>query len=296
MATIRVRKLAGLLGVNSAIGLARAAGLQLPSPNHVSLRGLVANLGHPLQPTGMGLFWDLDVARRPIIHPPGAQDVPPNRTINMVWQDAGTGPRRADRWVLQIQEAANGRDISNSPFTLAIAGAFSDTFSASQSYRWTLTPFNDFGAGPAVSATFSVKTPSAPPPPSPPPNLHTLTLQVTLALPVSFSQSITGAGWQISGPGAPTGQVPSPAGGITSQLAVPLPVPSRPANYTVFSTVAFAYDGLVRNNGVSGPENSQVDLSAPTSLPWTGQSRVARFSIGYDSFKNVFTMKFEGLF
>jgi hypothetical protein len=156
----------------------------------------------------------------------------------------------------------------------------------------TVSGMNKAGKkGPASSSTFNVGSP----PPTPTPQTKTLTLQVTLSLP-AFAQSITDAKWSISGPGSPQAPINSPAGGPSSQVAIPLPSPQGPAIYTVRSSVAFAYNELVRNNGTSGPENSQADLSQPTAIPWTGQSRVARFAITYNNFNNMFIITFEGLF
>jgi hypothetical protein len=52
---------------------------------------------------------------------------------------------------------------------------------------------------------------------------------------------------------------------------------------------------LVQANGGFSSDSTETQ-SAPMQINWSGKSAVARFAVVYDEFKNVFVMKFDGLF
>jgi hypothetical protein len=285
--SLSVRRFGQLIGATTVSGMAQKLGIE---PRPLSVRDMILRFGLPLQPTHLRISWlEGNFPQHPVDHPPDSNNVPV-QAATFEWDDPGKGSQRAaTAWTFHIKSQGQEKTIGTVIPSVGMAFDFATVSS------WNVVPENVFGQG-LSSPVFSFKTETPPPPPPPPlPQTKTLTLQVSLSLP-AFKQSITEAQWLISGPGAPQAPINSPVGGPISQVAVPLPTPQGSASYTVRSSVAFAYDGLVRNNGTSGPENSQVDLSQPTPLPWTGQSRVARFSITYDSFNNVFIMAFDGLF
>lgn len=275
---------ARLLGSNTLLGMAEKVGLT-PPPPPISVRNLIDLAGRIILP-----FAPVDLQPQN-----GASGL--SKDPNLLFRDPGAGtPAQAFQFEFALTQ--NNILLNSPPLT---GGSSVSSPLVPPGVKWgfplppgkvtlTVSGRNKAGRGPVSTSTFTVSSPPPPPPPT-----KTLTLQVTLSLP-AFTQSITEAKWSLSGPGAPQAPINSTITGSVSQVAIPLPTPQSSASYTVLSSVAFAYDGLVRNNGISGPENSQVDLSLPTSIPWTGQSRVARFSITYDSFKNVFIMAFAGLF
>jgi hypothetical protein len=116
-------------------------------------------------------------------------------------------------------------------------------------------------------------------------------------------RSLTTVAMAIVGPGVPAGTVPfqfsADRSTATASLALP-PPPSGQGSvpFTIRATVAFHYDGLINPNtgSISGPEDTTVELAAPVTIPWTGQSHSAQFAINYNGFDNVFIMTFEGLF
>lgn len=298
MATISLLKFGRLLGSNTVLGMAKILGVT-PPPPPISIRALVESFGLPLQPTDLKLFWDLDVAGQIIFHPPDATGVPLDKTIQFDFRDpANTPVRKATSFELDIKVAATGQEFGRSPFSF-VRGFGTTGFQSNTAYSWNVLAINDFGRGPG-SPTFTFQT-AGPPPPPPPPHPETLTLRISLA---SFGQqrSITSVAMAINGPGAPTGTIPFQLSQdrLTATAAVSLPSPpsgQSSVSYTVFATVAFHYDGLIDPNSgsISGPEDAQVDLAAPTSISWTGQSRVALFSVSYSGFSNVFNLTFEGL-
>jgi hypothetical protein len=289
MTDISLIQYARILGSTTVIGMAGKVGLT-PPPPPISVRNLVDAAGQIILPLA-------PVDLRP---QNGASGVSNNPDI--FFRDPGADTPAA---AVQFEFTVTQNNIAIDPkhelsgpralFTHAPK-------SAPPGMKWIsplppgevtlkVSGLNKAGKkGPTSTSTFIVV--GTPTPPTP--QTKTLTLQVTLSLP-AFTQSILEAKWFISGPGAPQAAINSPIGGPSSQVAIPLPTPQGSATYVIRSAVAFKYDSLVRNNGISGAEDSQVDLSQPTSLPWTGQSRIALFSITYDSFNNVFIMAFDGL-
>ena len=287
MADIRLDEYARLLGSNTVIGMAEKVGLTRPPPR-ISVRNLVDLAAGVILP-----FAPVD-----LLPQNGAGGI--SSSPDLYFRDPGAGtPAAAAQFEFVLTQ--NGIIVDPGPNFVLGAGTASPLTPPGVKWGFPLPPgevtltvsgMTKAGKkGPASSSTFNVGSL----PPTPTPQTKTLTLQVTLSLP-AFAQSITETKWSLSGPGSPQAPINSPASGSTSQLAIPLPTPQGPATYTVRSSVAFAYNELVRNNGTSGPENSQVDLSPPTPIPWTGQSRVVRFAITYNSSDNVFIMAFQGLF
>ena len=106
--------------------------------------------------------------------------------------------------------------------------------------------------------------------------------------------------WQIAGPGAPQAPQSAQVGpdGHEADVIVTLPqAPSGqpPVVYTIVSTAAFHYNALTGPSGVTGAEDTQVDLGTPAQIPWTGQGHTALFGIRYNGFNNSFTYTFDGL-
>ena len=244
----------------------------------------------PLQATNI----QLNVSGKPI----AAANVPISG-FGYSWEDPGAGsPRQATSWESRLKKVGSAFDFVTLGTSAEPRAPMNAVLEFSSSYFLIVTPANATGKGPdSPIFEFGTQARPAPPPPPPPPPAQTrvLTLQVALSLP-AFAQSITEAKWLIAGPGAPPAAIEAPINGSSSQIAVPLPVPQGSASYTIRASVAFFFDSLVRNNGISGPENTQVDLLLPTTVPWTGQSRIARYAITYDSFSNTFIMSFAGLF
>ena len=286
MTEIKLVPFARLLGTNSVLGMAQKVGLA-PPPPPISVRNVVdlaSRIILPLAPVGL----------QPQNGASGISNSP-----DLFFRDPGAGtPAEAGQFDFIVTQ----NDVIVDPNHMLTGAAATAAPVTSPGLKWffplppgqvtlSVSGRNRAGNGPSSSSTFTVSSP-----PPRPPQTGTLTLEVTLTLP-AFSQRFTVVGWSISGPGAPQAPISSPVGDRTSSVSVPLPAPHGSASYTIRSSVKFAYDGLVRNNGTSGPEDSpQVDLSQPTLIPWTGQSRVARFAVTYDSFNNVFLMASGGLF
>jgi hypothetical protein len=290
------------LGSNTVIGMAQKVGLP-PPPPPISVRNLI-NLADPPLP--------LD----PVDLQPknGARDVSSDPLI--FFRDPGIGSRKAagqfEFFVTQNNVIVDPSHKVTGPGTIGnpVQPPGFKYFFPLPPGVVTLTVWgrNRLGKGPSSTSTFMVRsaptptpTPHPPPPHPPPPTTKTLTLKVVIA---SFGQQrgIDSVAMVITGPGAPAGSIPYQLSQDRSTATAVVPLPSPPSgqgavSYTINGRAAFHYDGLINPNSgsISGHEDAGVDLTTPASIPWTGQSRVALFSITYDGPNNVFIMAFAGL-
>lgn len=288
-------KFAGILGSNTVVGMAQKLGLSRPPPR-ISVRDL------------------FDLAQRTIL-PFAPVDLQPvngaigvSNTPDIFFRDPMTDtPVAAAQFGYRVTQ--NNVAIDPGHQLSGLQALFSHgPRSAPPGLKWisplppgpvTLEVFGLNKArqpGATSRSTFTVAG-SLPIPHPPQPTTGTLTIRVGINLGAQ-RQSITQAPFIITGPGAPTTPVPGQLGpgALSAQIVVPLPNPPQGQSsvlYTLFSTVAFHFEGLINPNSgtISGAEDAQVDLDLATSIVWTGQNRVAQYVITFDGFNNVFLMK-----
>src|ERR1700693_2927179 len=115
--------------------MSQKAGLS-PPPPPISVRALVKLLGHPLQPTDLRLFWDVNVAGQIVYHSPSDQAVPLGKTIQFDWRDQADSPvRKAKNWQLEVKHVETGQEFPGSPFSSS-PGAGITGFLPNSHYLW----------------------------------------------------------------------------------------------------------------------------------------------------------------
>jgi hypothetical protein len=278
-----------ILGSKSVIGMAAKVGLS-PPPPPISVRHLIDLVDPPLP-----------LAPVDLLPANGARNVSANPIA--FFRDPAIGTKKA-AVQFELFFLHDGITVGSPPLTGPILisnpvspPGFKIDFLTLPQGEVTLTVrgSNRAGRGPSSSTIFTVGSPSPPPRPT-----HLLTLRVGIA---GFGQqrNIKTVAMVITGPGVPAGAIPFQLSqdGSTATALMPLPPPAGqvPVRYTVNAKTSFHFDGLINTNtgSISGPEDAQVDLTAPATILWTGQSRLARFSVTHDDFNNVFIMSFDGL-
>jgi hypothetical protein len=286
-----LNQIAQLLGSNTVIGMAQKVGLTPPPPS-ISVRNLI-NLADPPLPLA------------PVDLQPnnGARSVSNDPLI--FFRDPGAGTRKAagqfefvllHNGVMLGSPPATGATSISSPVTPFKIGFF--TLPPGQ-ITLSVGGRNRTGVGPFSTSTFMVISPT--PTPTPTPAHGTLTIRVVIA-PFGLQRRIKTVAMVITGPGVPATPIPFQLSQDLSTATALVPLPSPPSGqsavqYVISATVTFHFNGLINPNSgsISGEEDAEVILSAPTGISWTGQNRLALFSVHFDGFNNVFLMTFEGL-